>query len=89
MQGQNTGQNSPAGLSRDTTNANGKLERIFDAKKVEEQVEIGQLVGEIGFRAVGDIAQAKGWKDGSKEKIALHAMMGALQVGLGGGSFDS
>ncbi|WP_129210918.1 DUF637 domain-containing protein [Crenobacter cavernae] len=85
-QDQATGQDSTAGLSRDTASANGKLDRIFDAEKVAEQQEFGRVLGEVGFRAAGDLAQKMGWQDGSPEKIALHALMGALQAKAGGGS---
>lgn len=52
-----TGSDSVAGLNRDTSGANGSIEKIFDQKKVEEQQELGEVFGEQAFRAVGDIAQ--------------------------------
>lgn len=52
-----TGSDSVAGLNRDTSGANGSIEKIFDQKKVEEQQELGKVFGEQAFRAVGDIAQ--------------------------------
>ncbi|AXT46119.1 hemagglutinin repeat-containing protein [Chromobacterium rhizoryzae] len=85
-QDQSSGQDSTAGLSRDTASAGGQLERIFDAKKVAEQQEFSRVLGEVGFRAVGDLSKEMGWKDGSPEKMALHALMGALQAKAGGGN---
>nr|WP_256477472.1 hemagglutinin repeat-containing protein [Chromobacterium sp. S0633] len=85
-QDQSSGQDSTAGLSRDAASAGGQLERIFDAKKVAEQQEFSRVLGEVGFRAVGDLSKEMGWKDGSPEKMALHALMGALQAKAGGGN---
>jgi len=83
---QASGQDSTKDLSRDTANANQTLDRIFDAKKVAEQQELGRVLGEVGNRAIGDLSEKLGYKDGSPEKIALHAMLGALQADLAGGS---
>jgi filamentous hemagglutinin len=83
---QTTGQDSTKDLSRDTANANQALDRIFDAKKVAEQQELGRVLGEVGNRAIGDLSEKLGYKDGDPEKIALHAVLGALQAGLAGGS---
>ncbi|WP_027022727.1 hemagglutinin repeat-containing protein, partial [Conchiformibius steedae] len=60
------------------------LERIFDLKKVSERQEMAQLVGEVGFRAAGDVAGAMGWKEGSPERLALHGLVGALQAKAAG-----
>ncbi|MCD4505200.1 hemagglutinin repeat-containing protein [Chromobacterium piscinae] len=85
-QDQQTGQDSAAGLSRDTASAGGQLERIFDAKKLAEQQEFSRVLGEVGFHVVGDLSEKMGWKDGSPEKMALHGLMGALQAKAGGGN---
>ncbi|MGX5732278.1 hemagglutinin repeat-containing protein [Pseudoxanthomonas beigongshangi] len=34
------------------------LKTLFDEQKVRERLEMGQVAGEVGFRAAGDIAQA-------------------------------
>ncbi len=41
----------------------------------------------LSFHAVGDFAQDMNWKDGSPEKIALHATMGGLLSKAMGGDF--
>ena len=72
--------------NRDTAKANGVIDRIFDQQKVQQQQEPAQLVGEVGFQAVGMIAQKLDLADGSPEKIALHAAVGFLQAQAGGGN---
>ncbi|MFJ2485443.1 DUF637 domain-containing protein [Pseudomonas sp. NPDC087639] len=41
------------------------------------------------FNAVGDFAASQGWKDGSLEKIALHAVVGGLLNEAAGGDFKT
>jgi hypothetical protein len=35
--------------NRDTAKENGAIDKIFDHKKVQQQQELAQLVGEVGF----------------------------------------
>ncbi|MBC8999895.1 DUF637 domain-containing protein [Pseudomonas sp. N40(2020)] len=41
------------------------------------------------FNAVGDFAASQGWKDGSLQKIALHAVVGGLLNEAAGGDFKT
>ena len=75
-----------ATLNRDTASANGAIEKIFDQKKVQQQQELARLVGEVGNLAVGTVSQKLGLADGSPEKVALHAAVGALQASAAGGN---
>jgi filamentous hemagglutinin len=50
-------QDSLAGLSRDTANANGSVENIFNPQQLAEQQEMAQVAGEVGFRTVGAIGE--------------------------------
>uniref|UniRef100_E1T9S0 Filamentous hemagglutinin family outer membrane protein n=1 Tax=Burkholderia sp. (strain CCGE1003) TaxID=640512 RepID=E1T9S0_BURSG len=52
-----TGQDSTAGLSRDTANANGSVENTFDAQKVQNGMAIQQMTGQVGMQVVGDIGK--------------------------------
>ncbi|MDR6388448.1 hemagglutinin repeat-containing protein [Paraburkholderia phenoliruptrix] len=52
-----TGQDSTAGLSRDTANANGSVQNTFDAQKVQNGMAIQQMTGQVGMQVVGDIGQ--------------------------------
>lgn len=76
-----------AGLNRDTQNALNKLGEIFDKDSIEERQELAGLFGELVYKAVGDLAEKNGWKDGSAEKNALHAFVGGVMAELGGSDF--
>lgn len=75
------------GLNRNAENSLNKLGEIFDKTKVEERMELADEFGKLAYEAVGDLAQAKGWKEGSKEKNALHAVVGGIMSKLGGNGF--
>lgn len=62
------------------------LKEIFDEQAVNERMEMGQVAGEVGMRAAGDLAQQMGWEEGSKEKVILHGVVGAAIAALGGGN---
>ncbi|MEZ6881943.1 hemagglutinin repeat-containing protein [Enterobacter sp. KB-280D8] len=76
-------QQDVAELSRDTNNANGHIDKIFDKEKVQEQQELAGLFGQIANQAAGDLGAKMGWGANSKEKAAIHGVIGALQASLG------
>jgi filamentous hemagglutinin len=65
------------------------LKPIFDEKAVAERQEMAQVAGQVGFRAAGDVGEAFGLKEGSREKIALHGAVAAAMASLGAGSVGS
>ena len=74
-----------ANLDRDLTELQRSgLGEIFDEQKVAERMEMGQVAGEVGFRAAGDIAGRLGWAEGSPQRVALHGAVGAAMSALGG-----
>jgi len=75
-----------SGLSRSPETAHRTLEKIFDAEKVAEQQELSRVFGEEAFKLVGGVSAVMGWEEGSREKIILHAITGAIQASLGGGN---
>ncbi|MCT4700307.1 contact-dependent inhibition toxin CdiA, partial [Enterobacteriaceae bacterium H20N1] len=79
-------QQDVADLSRDTDNANGHIDKIFDKEKVQEQQELAGLFGQMANQAAGDVGAKMGWGEYSKEKAAIHGIIGALQASLGGGN---
>ncbi|WP_240520117.1 hemagglutinin repeat-containing protein [Enterobacter roggenkampii] len=79
-------QQDVAELSRDTNNANGHIDKIFDKEKVQEQQELAGLFGQIANQAAGDLGAKMGWGADSKEKAAIHGVIGALQASLGDGN---
>nr|WP_223265950.1 VENN motif pre-toxin domain-containing protein [Pantoea vagans] len=48
-----------ADLSRDTDNANGHIDKIFDKDKVARKLEFAQGIQELGQRVAGDISSYK------------------------------
>ncbi|MGJ0479529.1 hemagglutinin repeat-containing protein [Pantoea agglomerans] len=48
-----------AELSRDTDNANGHIDKIFDKDKVSRKLEFAQGIQELGQRVAGDISSYK------------------------------
>nr|WP_129951129.1 hemagglutinin repeat-containing protein [Rahnella sp. RFA10(1/100)] len=75
-----------AGLSRDTDNANGHIDKIFDEKKIAEQQELAAVFGQMANSAAGDLGEAMGWGPNSPEKAAIHGVIGAIQASFGGGN---
>jgi filamentous hemagglutinin len=55
-------------------------------QKAAENVQAGQLVGQVAFTVAGDIAEKNGWKESSPQKIALHAVAGYVMSVAGGGN---
>ena len=74
-------------VNRDTKNSLNELGKIFDKKKLEERQELAKLFAKNADEAIHQISESKGWKDGSKEKIALHTLVGGITAELGGHAF--
>ena len=72
-------------LSRDTQNVNHKV-KAFDHNEVKEQQEAAQVAGELFSKITGDLAKKFEFEDGSKEKIAMHALAGALAAKMSDGN---
>ncbi|HCV65642.1 MAG TPA: hypothetical protein DGZ94_10335 [Serratia sp.] len=73
-------------LSRDTENANGHVDKIFDKKKIEEQQELAAVFGQMANKYAGEVGTVMGWGSDSKEKAAIHGVIGAIQAAFGGGN---
>ncbi|MGN6322893.1 MAG: hemagglutinin repeat-containing protein [Dyella sp.] len=91
------GKTDLSGLDRNPTLGKEALKPIFDAQKVQENMELGQVAGQVGMRAAGDIAQymasqatndadRAAWNDGGINKTMLHGLVGAATAALGGGN---
>ncbi len=76
-------------LNRDTKNTLNKLEQIFDKQTVAERKEMAALFGELAYNEIHRISERAGWKDGSPEKVALHAFVGGIMSELTGSGFLS
>lgn len=72
-----------ADLSRDTENANGSIDAIFDREKEQRRMEEAQLIAEIGMQ-VADIAKTQGEiakQEAMKDPAALSAAEEKLRAG--------
>ena len=74
-------------VNRDTKNSLHELGKIFDKKKLEERQELAKLFAKNADEAIHQISESKGWENGSKEKIALHTLVGGITAELGGHAF--
>ena len=68
-----------ADLSRDTANANGSIDAIFDKEKEQRRMEEAQLIGEIGSQ-VADIARTQGEINALEESRKVHPEMTTDQL---------
>ncbi|HET7329512.1 hemagglutinin repeat-containing protein [Dyella sp.] len=86
-----------SGLDRHPTLDNQALNPIFDAQKVQENMELGNVAGQVGMRSAGTLAQymanhaatpeeQAAWSDGGANKTLLHGLVGAATAALGGGN---
>ena len=83
-----------AALSRDTANANGSIDAIFDKEKEQRRLDEAQLISDIGSQ-VSDIARTQGELNGdaqsgtgSDTQRAIQAATAAAQ-GLAGGDMTA
>ena len=60
--------------------------KAFDLQEIKEQQEAAQVAGELFAKATGDLAKKLDFEDGSKEKIAMHALAGALAAKMSDGN---
>jgi filamentous hemagglutinin len=82
---QRDGNTDLSGLDRNPTLDNQALTPIFDLQKVQTQLEMGRVAGQVGMTAAGDLASQMGWAEGSPERTILHGVVGAGIAALGGG----
>jgi len=76
-------------LNRDTKNTLNKLDQIFDLEKIREDQETAALFGELAANGIHVLAEKNKWKEGSPEKIALHAAVGAVVASITKGNITS
>ena len=73
-------------LNRDTKHSLNQLQEIFDKTQVEERQELRGLLEQYGNEFIHQYAENRGWKDGSSEKTALHALWSGLMSQMSGGN---
>lgn len=71
-------------INTNTENTLHQLNKIFDKKKIEERQELARLFAKNAFEEVHRLSDKYHWKDGSAQKVALHAAIGEITSQLAG-----
>ena len=71
-------------INTNTENTLHQLGKIFDKKKIEERQELARLFTKNAFEEVHRLSDKYHWKDGSAQKVALHAAIGEIASQLAG-----
>ncbi len=81
-----------ASLNRDTDNANGRIDKIFDLEQIEKEQRYQKLMSEVAQQAAPIIYKNLGNlidKQPEGVKVLAHAMVGGLLAQALGGDFKS
>lgn len=71
-------------INTNTENTLHQLDKIFDKKKIEERQELARLFAKNAFEEVHRLSDKHHWKEGSAQKVALHAAIGEITAQLAG-----
>ena len=71
-------------INTNTENTLHQLDKIFDKKKIEERQELARLFAKNAFEEVHRLSDKNHWKEGSAQKVALHAAIGEIAAQLAG-----
>ena len=71
-------------INTNTENTLHQLDKIFDKKKIEERQELARLFAKNAYEEVHRLSDKYDWKDGSAQKVALHAAIGEIAAQLAG-----
>ena len=71
-------------INTNTENTLHQLDKIFDKKKIEERQELARLFAKNAFEEVHRLSDKYHWKEGSAQKVALHAAIGEITAQLAG-----
>ena len=71
-------------INTNTENTLHQLDKNFDKKKIEERQELARLFAKNAFEEVHRLSGKYDWKDGSAQKVALHAAIGEIAAQLAG-----
>ena len=88
---QQSGTDSTAGLSRDTTNANQTVQNTFNLQQVQNNLAFAQAFGKTATYAAGQIADQlennnPAFAEGGVARDAMHAAVAAIGAALSGGN---
>ena len=73
-------------INRDINDSIHTLETIFNKQDVLERQELVKLFNQYANEAIHHISDIAGWKEGSSEKVALHAIVGNISANMVNGN---
>ena len=73
-------------INRDINDSIHTLETIFNKQDIQERQELTKLFNRYANEAIHHISDIAGWKEGSSEKVALHAIVGNISANMVNGN---
>ena len=73
-------------INRDINDSIHTLETIFNKQNIHERQELVKLFNQYANEAIHHISDIAGWKEGSSEKVALHAIVGNISANVVNGN---
>ena len=73
-------------INRDINHSLQALDTIFNKQDIQERQELIKLFNRYANEAIHHISDIAGWKEGSSEKVALHAIVGNISANMVNGN---
>ena len=73
-------------INRDIDHSLQALDTIFNKQDIQERQELTKLFNKYANEAIHHISDMAGWKEGSSEKVALHAIVGNISANMVNGN---
>ena len=73
-------------INRDINHSLQALDTIFNKQDIQERQELTKLFNKYANEAIHHISDMAGWKEGSSEKVALHAIVGNISANMVNGN---
>ena len=73
-------------INRDIHYSLQALDTIFNKQDIQERQELTKLFNKYANEAIHHISDMAGWKEGSSEKVALHAIVGNISANIVNGN---
>ena len=73
-------------INRDINHSLQALDTIFNKQDIQERQELTKLFNKYANEAIHQISDMAGWKEGSSEKVALHAIVGNISANMVNGN---
>ena len=73
-------------INRDVNHSLQVLDTILNKQDIQERQELTKLFNRYANEAIHHISDMAGWKEGSSEKVALHAIVGNISANMVNGN---